>query len=593
MRTNLPFFQLPLRLSAALLCTLGILLYAGALRAEGFSVTVEGLEGALKENVDAQLASMGIQSITVQGRYRSRVRSGIRTGLRALGYYDPQLKFIWGPQPKEGSDERRELKVVVTPGEPVKVTKATLELKGDAESDPDFDALRKNLPQAGAVLNHGDYEAFKKSVQSLATRKGYFQGKFVRNQLGVSRDRREAYWDLVYDSGPRWHFGSVSFAGSQIDDDMLQPLVPFAPGEPYAAPQLAELNENLADTGWFSSAVVAPDFKHADVENHVVPMAGALTPRKGNIAETGVGYSTDAGPRFTGKLEKPWVNSRGHSLSLSSALSGKEQTFDASYKMPLQQSPLEEFWLAQGGVKHTDLNDTKSMQASLAGTRYWNMENGWQRSVGLHWMVDNFTQGTVDNTTMLIYPSISFNRTRSKGGVMPTWGDSQRYSLDIARKMWGSDVDFWAFNAQGTMIRTLASRHRFVGRYAFGWISTSDFDKVPPDLRFFAGGDRSVRGYDYKSLSPKDDSGELRGGQRLLTASIEYQFNVKGPWWGAAFVDMGEAVDSFDSTRFKTGVGVGVRWQSPVGPVKLDIARPVGDPDHKGFAFYIGLGPEL
>lgn len=110
---------------------------------------------------------------------------------------------------------------------------------------------------------------------------------------------------------------------------------------------------------------------------------------------------------------------------------------------------------------------------------------------------------------------------------------------------------------------------------------------------FFAGGDRSIRGYDYKSLSPRDASGDLRGAKRLLTASLEYQFNVTGSWWGAAFVDTGEAVDRLDSTHFKTGAGLGIRWQSPVGPVKLDIARPIGDPDHKGFAFYIGLGPEL
>ena len=176
---------------------------------------------------------------------------------------------------------------------------------------------------------------------------------------------------------------------------------------------------------------------------------------------------------------------------------------------------------------------------------------------------------------------------------MPMWGDSQRYSFDLSRELWGSEVDFWAFNAQGAMIRTLQARHRFIGRYAFGWIQTDDFDEVPPDLRFFAGGDRSVRGYDYKSISPKDDSGELKGAKRLFTASLEYQWNFSGAWWGAAFVDAGEAVDKFTSTAFKVGAGLGIRWQSPVGPVKFDIARPIGDPDHKSFAFYIGLGPEL
>ena len=337
---------------------------------------------------------------------------------------------------------------------------------------------------------------------------------------------------------------------------------------------------------------MAPDFKNA-TPDHELPFEGSLTPRKGNIVEVGVGYSTDVGPRFTGEWTKPWVNSMGHSLALSSAVSAREQEFDFSYKMPRRDNPLEEYYLLQGGLKHTDLNDTKSTQTTLVGSRYWNFENGWQRAFNMRWMLDNFTQGMSSTTTMLLYPGVSFSRTRSRGGAMPMWGDSQRYSFDLSRKLWGSDIDFWAFNAQGAMIRTLAMRHRFIGRYAFGWIQTDDFDDVPPDLRFFAGGDRSVRGYDYKSISPKDDSGDLRGAKRLFTSSIEYQWNFHGAWWGAAFVDAGEAVDKFTSTSFKVGAGLGIRWQSPVGPVKFDVARPIGDPDHKGFAFYIGLGPEL
>lgn len=586
---SLPVTAFRLALAAAL----AVLLLARPAVAADFSVKVEGLEGQLLENVNAQLASMGIETITVQGRYRARVRTGVRTGLRALGYYDPKLKFSWGPEPAAGSKKPRELVVRVTPGEPVRIAGAELVLTGDAREDRDFEALKADLPKNGTVLNHGDYEAFKKKVQSLATRKGYFQGRFVKNELGVSASRREAYWRLAYDSGRRWRFGEVTFTGSQIDDELLQNIVPFEPGEPYSAPQLAKLNERLADSGWFNSAVVAPNFREADRENAVVPMAGNVTPRSANIVEVGIGYSTDVGPRFRGDWEKPWVNERGHSLTFATELSAKEQEADASYKIPVADNPLQEYWLGQWGLKRTDLNDTQSTQTTLAGTRFWKMEDGWQRSAGLHWMLDNFTQGETSATTMVVYPSIGLSRTRSRGGAMPTWGDSQRYSVDVAHRTWGSDVNFWSFNAQGVLIRTLQARHRFVGRYAFGWISSADFDEVPPDLRFFAGGDRSIRGYDYKSISPRDDSGELRGAKRMVTASLEYQYNVTGPWWAAIFVDSGEAVDSLSPDALKTGAGVGIRWQSPVGPVKFDIARPVDDPDHRGFAFYIGLGPEL
>lgn len=108
--------------------------------------------------------------------------------------------------------------------------------------------------------------------------------------------------------------------------------------------------------------------------------------------------------------------------------------------------------------------------------------------------------------------------------------------------MWGSDINFIVMQAQDVWIRTLYDRHRFVVRGNLGWIEADNFDKVPPDLRFFAGGDRSIRGYKYKSISPKDDDGKLIGASKLATGSLEYQYNVSGKWWGAVFVDSGEAV---------------------------------------------------
>ena len=88
-------------------------------------------------------------------------------------------------------------------------------------------------------------------------------------------------------------------------------------------------------------------------------------------------------------------------------------------------------------------------------------------------------------------------------------------------------------------------------------------------------------------------NGDLKGASKLITGSLEYQYNVTGKWWGAVFVDSGEAVSDIRRSDFKTGAGVGVRWESPVGPIKLDFAVPVADKDEHGLQFYIGLGPEL
>lgn len=572
-----------------ILCCVSLLLTSAAASAASVRLQVEGLSGALQQNVRAQLSTIESDEVTPDRRFEARVDDAIRKGLRALGYYEPDIVFDLQPPPEKG---RQVLIAKVTPGEPVKIGGTEVILRGGARTDKDYLALLKKRPAIGTVLNHEDYENFKKSLTTEALRKGYFDSDFKKSQLGVSLARHEAFWDIDYDSGPRYRFGKVTFKGSQIRDEYLQSLVPFHAGDNYTSADLAELNRRLSATGWFNSVVVAPEFEQSR-QTKVLPLEGVVSPRTENTLETGLGYSTDVGPRVKAAWKKPWVNSYGQSLTTSTSLSAPEQTLDFSYKIPLLKNPLEQYYLVQGGFKRTDLNDTRADSTTVALSRYWELSSGWQRAINLRWSLDHFTQASVTNTTMLLYPGVSISRTRSRGGLMPNWGDSQRYSIDVSNTAWGSDVDFAVFQAQNTWIRTLAQRHRFVVRGTLGWIETGDFDKVPPDLRFFAGGDRSIRGYKYKSISPKDSDGKLLGASKLATGSLEYQYNVTGKWWGAVFVDSGEAVNSIDANDFKTGAGVGVRWQSPVGPIKFDIAAPIGDKEEHGVQFYIGLGPEL
>lgn len=571
------------------LCITSLLLVSGVASAANVRLQVEGLSGELEKNVRAQLSTIQSDEVTPDRRFRARVDDAIREGLKALGYYEPTIDFDLRPPPAKG---RQVLIAKVTPGEPVRIGGTEVILRGGARTDRDYLDLLNTRPAIGTILNHGDYDSFKSSLTRVALRKGYFDSEFNKSQLGVSLDRHQAFWDIDYNSGERYRFGPVTFEGSQIRDEYLQNLVPFKQGDYYTSQDLAELNRRLAATGWFSSVVVAPQFEKSR-QTKVLPLQGVVSPRKENTVETGVGYSTDVGPRVKGTWRKPWMNSYGHSLTSSLSLSAPEQQLDFSYKVPLLKSPLEQYYLMQGGFKRTDLNDTQADSTTLAVSRYWEMSSGWQRALNLRWSLDHFTQASVTNTTMLIYPGVSVNRTRSRGGLMPTWGDSQRYSVDYSNTMWGSDINFIVMQAQDVWIRTLYDRHRFVVRGNLGWIEADNFSKVPPDLRFFAGGDRSIRGYKYKSISPKDDDGKLMGASKLATGSLEYQYNVSGKWWGAVFVDSGEAVSDIRESNFKTGAGLGVRWQSPVGPIKLDIARPIGDKEEHGLQFYIGLGPEL
>lgn len=568
-----------------------LVLVAPSLQAATVRLQLEGLSDALQNNVRVRLATITSEEISADGRFQARLDTVIKQSLRALGYYEPTITYRMSPE--QALPSGQVLTVHVDPGEPVKIGGSTLLVEGEGKTDPDYQQwIEKGRPKVGSVLNHGDYDKFKSGFSNIALRKGYFDGTYRKSQLGVSLPLHQAFWDIDYDSGQRYRFGKVAFSGSQIRQEYLAKLVPFHQGDYYNSRDLAELNRRLSATGWFSSVVAAPAFADAQ-KTKVLPIDAAVTPAVKNSIETGVGYSTDVGPHLKATWNRPWVNEYGHSVTATTYLSQPEQQLDFSYKIPLLKNPIEQYYVIKGGLKRTDLNDTRADSSTIAASRYWENSSGWQKAVNLTWRLDHYTQGTLTNTSMLLYPGVSVNRTRSRGGLMPTWGDSQRYSIDVSDTGWGSDTNFAIFQASNVWIRTYAEKHRFVVRGNLGWIESSNFDKIPPDLRFFAGGDRSIRGYKYKDISPRDSDNKLTGASKLATGSFEYQYNVTGKWWGAAFIDSGEAVNNIKDSDIKTGAGVGVRWSSPVGPIKFDIASPIGDKDKHGVQFYIGLGPEL
>ena len=180
---------------------------------------------------------------------------------------------------------------------------------------------------------------------------------------------------------------------------------------------------------------------------------------------------------------------------------------------------------------------------------------------------------------------------RSSGGIDPSHGWSVQFDLQGAKEGVISDFDFVRLNTTVKGLYTLAERHRFLARAQGGGIASNSFARVPPSLRFFAGGDQSVRGYAYRTLSPVDETGDTIGARFLATGTLEYQYEFRPGWRAATFVDHGNAVDSWQDP-LKTSLGLGIRWVSPVGPIRLDLARSISDSD-EGFRLHFSMGPDL
>ncbi|WP_162650710.1 autotransporter assembly complex protein TamA, partial [Haemophilus influenzae] len=508
-------------------------------------------------------------------------------GLRVFGYYESSVRF----ERKQRQGKRDLLIAHVTPGEPTKIAGTDVQIEGEAAQDENFDALRKNLPKEGVLVEHQTYDDYKTAISRLALNRGYFDGNFKISRLEISPETHQAWWRMLFDSGVRYHYGNITFSHSQIRDDYLNNILNIKSGDPYLMNNLSDLTSDFSSSNWFSSVLVQPNVNH---KSKTVDVEIILYPRKKNAMELGVGFATDGGVHGQIGWTKPWINSRGHSLRSNLYLSAPKQTLEATYRMPLLKNPLNYYYDFAVGWEGEKENDTNTRVLTLSALRYWNNAHGWQYFGGLRTRYDSFTQADITDKTLLLYPTVGFTRTRLRGGSFATWGDVQKITFDLSKRIWLSESSFIKVQASSAWVRTYAENHRIVARAEIGYLHTKDIEKIPPTLRFFAGGDRSVRGYGYKKIAPKNKNGKLVGGSRLLTTSLEYQYQVYPNWWAATFADSGLAADNYTAKELRYGAGVGVRWASPVGAIKFDIATPIRDKDNsKNIQFYIGLGTEI
>lgn len=559
-------------------------LFATSAAAAHPQIELKGVSGPLADNIELYLNRLPSKNNLGSRRFQNKVIEDVTLAGRAVGYYrmviDPSLV---------GKDKKQKLRLTITPGEAIRLKSVKVEVLGEASADPEFAKLLKQIgPKVNHRVHHGRYEEIKNQLNSLALRRGYFQAKFVKQELSVAPRLLQGFIHIQFDSGPRYHFGTVAFEGSQIRDKRLRSMLPFQPGDPYQSSQLGELNQRLAETNWFRSIDVTVD----DPENAEQQLAVKIKvePQIRNTVETGIGYSTDLGPRIKLNWSKPWLNDRGHSLNSKMALSGPEQTVEAGYKWP-KTNVNDDYYKLSLGIKNKDLEDTRSQEYNTALERYWLLDSGWYRTASLRWLYEDYVQGDDSGSANLIMPGINFSRSSDSGGSMPEAASRYSIGAEVSEPAWGSDSSFVRLRGRVGWIGSFSDDQRWLARFDVGAVLMESVTDLPPSLRFFAGGDNSIRGYSYESISPVAKDGTLTGARTLATSALEYQHRVSGNWWAAAFFDAGSAWN--DKADIYKGVGLGVRWASPVGPIRIDVAWGLDVASKDALQLHFSLGPEL
>lgn len=571
---------------APALCLLLAVAAGSAMGAEPIRLQVDGVEGALADNVRAYIGDLPDIETRREARLfsgRAEERAGL--ALEALGYYGSSVSTQLAQDDDSGAWS---LLLEIAPGEPVRLREVDIRVEGEGAGDSAFEDLIARLPlRPDRALNHAEYDSARNALRRLALDRGYFDHELRRHEVRVNSSEGWADISLVLDSGRRYALGEVRFPEAPLDDSLLSRMVPFEPGTPYEAAKVADLNANLYQSGYFDTVRVQT-MRDEAVEGEV-PVDAEVAVRERNTLGFGLGFSTDEGPRVRASWDRHWHNRAGHQIFSEARASAVRQNLTSRYVIPLRD-PLKDTLEIQGGVQREDLRDTSSRRATFGVQRQQEFDSGWRRIQSLRVLHERFRQGDDRANTTLLLPGLAFNRTRSRGGVDPYWGDHQSYSVEVADERLLSDVSLARATLTGKILRRPFDRHRLIFRAETGGIATNDFSRVPSSLRFFTGGDQTVRGYPYQGLAPRNDDGDLIGGRYMVAGSAEYNYEFRPNWRAAVFVDAGNAFSEPEDFEARVGSGFGIRWISPVGPIRFDLAWGVSESDPP-FRLHISMGP--
>ncbi len=625
-----------------------LLLAASAVvRAGPVVVDISGVDGEMLANVRAHLGLVRAERLEDVSQWRLRqfandARGEIREALRPFGYYRPRIEVRLDEPEREGRPWRARIRI--EPGQPTRIDQVTIEFQGDGQDDAELLEWREEWPlPSGSVLRHAQYESAWRELDSLARARGYFEASFRERRVTVDPDRGTAEVRIRFDTGPRYRFGSYEAPESIFAERLMNRLTIIEPGEPFTSARLDEQRETLVRSGLFSRVIVE---EQRDRDDDRVDLLYRLEPRPPNSYRVTAGVGTDTGARVQLGWQRHYLSSRGNRLDsgFGAQQRNSEYVLRSEYQHPRGSKPSD--FLTLGGVLRREqdnfrFNDEDRREAifdSYSGRReqaeltigrlqerrpfgFWSARI--KERIGLSFLnesFDAFREASFSEENEALLESnpdlVEFLQTttntlalgarwrlhNTSGSGFFAQGQIVEARVLAAHESVGSDVSFAQAYLSGRWHQIFGDRHKLLlsGEIGFTDAATETIElglddrtltlsitELPERYRFKTGGDRTVRGYAFETLSTNRN-----GGNHILTASLEYEYRVGRDWTLAAFYDMGNAFNDWNQRKLKRGVGVGFRWYTIIGPIQVDVAQALDDID-KPWRLHFSIGTRL
>jgi translocation and assembly module TamA len=570
------------------------LLFVALPAAASISVELRGVEDDVRSNVQTFLSVVryrdrdDIDEDTVN-RLFNRIDGEVREALRPFGYYEPEVKAAFRQVEKDWV-----IDIDITPGEPVRVRQVSITIEGPGANDPAFEAIRSQRAlREGMRLNHGTYEAVKGELIRAAAGNGYLAARLENNPLLVDVANHSASIDLKIDTGPRYRFGAISIEQSVIRPQLMRRYLRFGEGQPYSVEQLLRTQFALDDSLYFSTVEVSPG--EPDAEALTVPIRITATKNDRQLS-LGTGYGTDTSFRGTIGWTDTRINTRGHRLRFEIKASQVTRRVDARYDIPIGDPALERFSLLAVN-KFEDQGDLDTNETSITPS-ITRVRGRWQVVTQVAATRTSTDDGLTRLRSNLLVPGITLASVPEGFLGESLFSRTLYMELIGSQKALGSDSDFLRLLVQSERQIDLSRRWHLLLRAELGTSLVKNFDEMPGIYRFFAGGDRSVRGFGYQTLSPEElrpqRDGSLKltdvGGKHLLVGSVEFVRDLPRSLAVATFFDAGNAFDHFGD-RLEYAAGVGLRYRLPVVSLGIDVAKPISTSG--GWRLHLNITPKL
>jgi len=545
--------------------------------ADPVEIVVSGIEGAALKNVQetlvlpAGLVREGKVDRLWLERYFKQAGANTKGALEPFGYYNAQVSLTI-----ESIGERFKLLVGVIPGEPVRMTEVKVTVVGPGSQEKRLQRVAAAFPlKKGDVLLHQTYEEAKAAMQSRAQGLGYLDAEYSRHEIKVEKTATFASIELVLETGDKYYFGATTILGApDYPDSFLRRHLVYTAGEAFSYPKLGETQRNFTNSERFSEVIITPERQAA--EELKVPLTVHLKQGPRISLRPGIGYGTDTGARFTVRYRDLNMFHLGHELFSQLYVAERLQGLVTGYIVP-SASDIRSSTSLQLNLQQEDISTYYSRIAALELARNRSLGKGKLVTAYIKAQYEDYTVGDQKSSSRLLLPGIRFSDDRYDNPIRPRRGFNYALDLHGTHQFLGSDTALVQLLAEGSHLQPLPWRLSLHTRAKAGATFFSDpLKDIPPSLRYFTGGDQTVRGYSYKSLGPRDASGNVVGGKQLLNASFELERALFKDWGVSVFYDAGNSFTSFSSFKLFQGAGLGLHYYTGIGALNLSVAQPLG-----------------